>query len=80
MSNTHVSLPALAAFFDGIIAARDLKNDAGLARALKVTPPVISKHRRGTLQVGASMVLKLHTTFNIPVAEILALVQTPPSA
>lgn len=80
MSNTPVSLAALGAFFDGVIAAHGLKSDAGLARALKVAPPVISKHRGGKLPVGAAMVLKLHTTFHIPVAEILALVQTPPAA
>lgn len=46
------------------------KNDAQLSRALDVAPPVASKIRHARLPVGASMVVKLHETTGMAVAEI----------
>ncbi|WP_317201462.1 hypothetical protein [Janthinobacterium sp.] len=79
MSNTPESLATLGALFNSVIAAHGLKNDAGLARALKVAPPVISKQRHGQLSIGATMVLNIHMTFHIPVADILAVTREPAS-
>lgn len=55
---------------DAVIAQRGLKNDAALAASLQLAPPVISKTRTGRLQVGASLILRLHEVFGMPVAEI----------
>ena len=46
------------------------KNDAALCRALAVAPPVASKIRHARLPVGASMVVKIHETTGMTVAEI----------
>lgn len=51
----------------------NLKNDAALSRALKVAPPVISKWRNGRLAIGDAQILRIHETFDMPVAEIRAL-------
>lgn len=46
------------------------KNDAQLSRALDVAPPVISKIRHARLPVGATLVVKIHETTGMAVAEI----------
>ena len=56
--------------FDNLIAGHDLKNDAGLARALGVAPPVISKIRHRRMSMGATLKLKVHDMFGTPIAEI----------
>lgn len=60
--------------FNALIARPEIKNDAGLSRALGVAPPVISKIRHGALNVGASLILAIHETFDVPVAEIRRLI------
>lgn len=57
---------------DSIKATNGIKNDAALAVALEVQPPVISKLRSGTLKLGASMIVKMHLAFDIPVRELQA--------
>lgn len=54
------------------------KNDAALCRALDVAPPVASKIRHARLPVGASMVVKLHETTGMPVADIKAYITHGP--
>ncbi len=49
-----------------------LKNDAALARALKVAPPVISKARRLRIIIGPVLILRIHEVFDIPVATLRA--------
>jgi plasmid maintenance system antidote protein VapI len=56
--------------FDNLIAAHDLKNDAGLARALEVAPPVISKIRHHRALMGATLMITIHEKFDMPIAEI----------
>jgi plasmid maintenance system antidote protein VapI len=57
---------------DALLAKKALKNDAALARELKVAPPVISKIRHGRLPVGARLILTIHETFDMPVRDIRA--------
>jgi hypothetical protein len=56
--------------FDHLIAVHKLKNDAELARKLDVAAPVISKMRKGTIQLGATLTLNIHETFLLPVVQI----------
>lgn len=58
---------------DHIIATAPLKNDAALARALNVAPPVISKLRNGKLPLGAGNIIRIHEEFNISIKEIKSL-------
>jgi plasmid maintenance system antidote protein VapI len=55
-----------------LIAHGGLKNDAALARKLHVAPPVISKIRNRRLPLGDGMLLNMHETFGIPVADLRA--------
>lgn len=56
--------------FDHLIRVESLKNDAELARRLKVAPPVLSKIRHGRLPVGPTLIINIHETFGLPVATI----------
>lgn len=48
----------------------ELRNDAGLSRALEVEPPVISKIRHRKLPVGASMLIRMHEVSNLSIKEL----------
>lgn len=50
----------VADMLDLVLEQENLRNDAALARALNVAPPVISKVRNGALPLGSSMLVKLH--------------------
>jgi plasmid maintenance system antidote protein VapI len=50
-----------------------IKNDAQLSRTLDVPPPTISKIRAGKVNVSADMILRIHETLGMPVADIRAL-------
>jgi plasmid maintenance system antidote protein VapI len=50
-----------------------IKNDAQLSRTLDVPPPTISKIRSGKVSVNANMILRIHETLGMPVADIRAL-------
>ncbi|HJV03614.1 MAG TPA: hypothetical protein VJ752_23965 [Burkholderiaceae bacterium] len=58
---------------DTVIARHDLKNDAALGKALQVSAPRLSKIRHGKLAVNADLVLRIHETFMIPIAELKSL-------
>lgn len=51
----------------------DMKTDADISRRLSVPPPVISKIRHGKSNVSAEIILKIHETLGMPVADIRAL-------
>lgn len=55
---------------DTIIEALNLKNDAALARALTVAPPVISKLRHRRLPVGAGMLIRMHEVSRLEIREL----------
>ncbi len=57
-----------------ITAKLGLKNDAALARALEVQPPVISKLRGGTLKVGPTLILSMLDREIMTLAEIRSFV------
>jgi len=50
-----------------------IKNDAQLSRTLDVPPPTISRIRAGKVNVSADMILRIHETLGMPVADIRAL-------
>lgn len=56
-----------------LIQRFDLKNDAGLSRALKMHPPVISKIRRRKAPITASVLLRMHEMSNWSLADLRAL-------
>ena len=57
-------------FLDGLLAHLNLKNDAALARALRIKPSYVSKIRHNKQGVSSTMILALHEKFNVPVATI----------
>ncbi len=62
-----------AMLLDSLLRRTGLKNDARLAKALGVSPPVISKIRSGKLGVSDGFILRVHETFDVPVREIRAI-------
>ena len=55
---------------DMLLDKPGMKNDAALARALEVAPPVISKIRHGRLPVGASLLIRMHEVFDVSIREL----------
>ena len=55
---------------DTLIEKLNLKNDAELCRVLEVQPPIISKIRHLKLNVGATILLRMHEKSNIPIREL----------
>ncbi len=53
------------------------QNDAHLSYRLHVQAPVISKLRHGSLEVGATLILRAHEEFGLPVAQIRELAGMP---
>jgi hypothetical protein len=61
---------------DTLIEKMRLKNDAELCRVLEVQPPIISKIRHRKLNVGATILLRMHEKSNIPIRELKELSNT----
>ena len=59
-----------ASFIDYVLQEHGIKNDAQLCKRLEVFPPVLSKARNNKLPFGASLILRFHEEFDIPVREI----------
>ena len=59
--------------FDTIITRHALKNDRALAKFLALAPSAVSKIRNGHMAVSAEVILRMHETTGIPVAEIRTL-------
>lgn len=58
------------ALLDDLMFKNRVKNYAALAKILGVAAPVISKSVTGKLVIGCNMILRLHETFGVPVADI----------
>lgn len=58
---------------DTLIEKMGLKNDAALARALEVAPPVISKIRHKRLPVGASLLIRMHEVSELSIHDLRVL-------
>lgn len=61
---------------DTLIEKMRLKNDAELCRVLEVQPPIVSKIRHRKLQVGATILLRMHEKSEISIRELKALSST----
>lgn len=59
-----------AGLLDAVAALLKAKNDAALARALGLQPPVISRIRSKHRPVGDSFILKCHEIAGMPVATV----------
>ncbi len=57
-------------FVNRLLKELNVKNDAALSRALEVAPPVISKLRHGKLNIGDSMLVRVHELTELPIREI----------
>ncbi|WP_028101372.1 hypothetical protein [Pseudoduganella violaceinigra] len=55
---------------DTLIEHLNLKNDAALARALEVAPPVISKIRHRRLPIGASLLIRMHEVSDLTIRDL----------
>jgi hypothetical protein len=55
---------------DLLIDCLQVRNDAGLSRAMKVAPPVISKIRHGKLPIGAAFIVAAHELTGVSVRNL----------
>ena len=55
---------------DTLIERLQLKNDAELCRVLEVQPPIISKIRHRKLNVGATILLRMHEKSDMSIREL----------
>lgn len=76
-TNSNTNLPCPANFIDQLQERLDVRNDAQLARYLRLQPPQISKLRHGILPLTAEIILRIHEAAEIPVAEIRSLARLP---
>lgn len=65
---------------DALIQRMCLKNDAALARALSIAPPVISKIRHGRLDVGATLLIRMHEVSGLGIRNLKLLGGFPAAA
>ena len=68
------TIDASGNLFDKIIDDNKLKNDAALARFLKLNAPVISKVRHGKLPFGDSLKIKIHKLTGLSILKIEELI------
>ena len=66
------------AVLDTVIRQMGLKNDAELARALTVQPPVISKVRRRRTALSDGLLLRIHEESGLSIKELKALMGERP--
>jgi plasmid maintenance system antidote protein VapI len=62
-------------FIDEIIRILQVKNDAALGRVLDVPPPVISKIRHGRLDIGPTLLVRIHEATELSIHEIRKLMR-----
>jgi hypothetical protein len=55
---------------DALIQILNVKNDAGLSRALEVAPPMISKIRHRKFAVSASLLIRMHEVCGLSIMEL----------
>ena len=65
------------ALLDYVIEVLGVKNDAALARALHVTPPLICKLRYGLIKPGAGIILRMHFATGLPVRTLKGVANLP---
>lgn len=65
---------------DVLLHRHELKTDAALAKTLRVAPPIISKLRHGKQELTPTLILNIHETFAMPVAEIRHIGNAPRAA
>lgn len=58
---------------DLIIETLGLKNDAQLSRTLNIQPPSISRMRTGSLEIGATNLIRMHTATKIEMNHLITL-------
>lgn len=61
---------ANSAMLDTVMEKLALKNDAALSHKLVVAPPVVSKIRHGYLNIGSTLIIRIHELTDMPIADI----------
>lgn len=77
MATKNLEATQVNNFLNAIISNLNLKNDAALAKALDVMPPVISKFRAGVIPFGAVHIIRAHELTLWTIAEIKAQLPAP---
>lgn len=67
---TETIKPSVVKLLDHLLVQCKLKNDAALAQALEVDPPVISNLRHDRRPLGPALLLRVHEMSGMPFVEI----------
>lgn len=67
---TESQIIAANHLLDDVMEEYGIKNDAALCRFLGLTPPVVSKMRRGSLGVSGDTKILIHEKTNMSIADI----------
>ncbi len=59
-----------ARLLDALLERLQLKNDAALSRLLEIEAPTISKIRNRRVNVGATLLLRMHEVSNLSIDEL----------
>lgn len=57
---------------DAVIKKLQLRNDAGLCRALEMETTTISKMRNGKVPIGSVILIRMHEVTDLPISELKA--------
>ena len=76
-NNAQPIQSSAAALLNKLVVDHGLKTYTALARRLDVAPPTISNILNGHTPVGATLILRIHDAFAMPIAEIKALIADP---
>lgn len=76
----NIGVPGYApgALLDGLLSKLGLKNDAALARALHIQPPVVSKIRCYKAEVSPAILVRMHDVTKLPISELRAMMGVRP--
>lgn len=77
---TNHDQPSANNLLNALIQRMCLKNDAALARALFIAPPVLSKIRHGRLDVGATLLIRMHEVSGLSIRNLKLLGGFPAAA
>jgi plasmid maintenance system antidote protein VapI len=74
LTEDHINNPSYspATLLDAMLGRYELKNDAALARALQLPPPVISKLRSKQVGITPAILLRMHEVTGWAVSDLKA--------
>lgn len=77
MKASKIEIEQVNNFLNALVTLIPVKNDAALAKALDIAPPVVSKFRAGVIPFGPGHIIRTHEITGLAIAEIKAQLPSP---